>query len=160
MSSSTLVAIQTQLNLYSYPIFMILGSIGNAFILIIFSGHRQNACSIYLITSTIINILYLLASGFFEIFAVYDDGTIRVLILCKISTYMPNVMGQVTKTMLVLACIDRYLITNNQALFRAFSTPKRAKYVIVFSIIFWLIAASHSPIMTIIVNGQCTRTGI
>ncbi len=135
ISSSTLTTIQTQLIFYGYSASMVLGSIGNVFILIIFSRHRQNACPIYLMTSAIINILYLLASGFFETFPFHDDRTIGAIILCKFSGYIPGVIAQVTKTMLVLACIDRYLITNNQARFRAFSTPKRAKYLIVFSII-------------------------
>jgi len=110
MSSSTLGTIQTQLNLYAYPFFMIFGSIGNVFILILLSRRRQNACSIYLISSAIMNILYLLTDGFFRIFAVYNDGTIRAIILCKMSNYIPTVTGQVTKTMVVLACIDRYLV--------------------------------------------------
>jgi len=160
MSSSTLATIETQLKLYAYPVFMILGSIGNIFILIIFSRQRQSACSIYLITSAIINILYLLTTAFLVIFPLYDNGTINAIIFCKISSYIPIVIGQVTKTMLVFACIDRYMITSNQARFRAFRTPKRAKYLIVFSIFFWVITAIHIPIMSIIVNGQCTQVGI
>ena len=62
--------------------------------------------------------------------------------------------------MLLLACIDRYMITSNQAHRRALSTPKRAKYLILFSYIFWLIVACHVPIMTTIVNAQCTRVGL
>ncbi len=64
-----------------------------------------------------------------------------------------NVLGQTTKTMLPLACVDRYMITNSRARIRAFSTPKRAKYIIIISCIFWLIALCHTPIMAIIVNG-------
>ena len=62
--------------------------------------------------------------------------------------------------MLVLACIDRFLITSDRASFRAFSTPKRAKYLIFFSIIFWSLFVIHIPIMTTVVNGQCTTSGI
>jgi hypothetical protein len=62
--------------------------------------------------------------------------------------------------MLLLACIDRYLITSDRASFRAFSTPRRAKYFILFTYIFWLIAASHILIMATTSNGQCTKLGI
>jgi hypothetical protein len=62
--------------------------------------------------------------------------------------------------MLVLACIDRYLITSDRASFRAFSTLKRAKYFIFFTYIFWLTAASHILIMETTNNGQCTKLGI
>ena len=161
MSSSTLTTIQTQLNLYGYSIFMILGNIGNVFIVIIFSRQRQNACAIYLISSAIVNSVYLTFNGFVQIFPFYyGDGTIRAIIFCKIYTYILNVLGQIAKTMVVLACIDRFLITSDRASFRAFSTPKRAKYLIFFSIIFWSLFAIHIPIMTTIVNGQCTTFGI
>ena len=52
MACSTLTTIQIQLNLYGYSIFMILRIInGNIFIVILFNRHRQNACSIYLLSS-------------------------------------------------------------------------------------------------------------
>ena len=89
----------------------------------------------------------------------YNEQSMRALVLCKISGYVPSAFGQITKTMLLLACIDRYMIASNQAHLRAFSTAKRAKYLILFSYIFSLIVASHVPIMTTIVTGQCTRVG-
>jgi hypothetical protein len=42
-------SIQHQLNLYGYTIFMVLGNIGNLFIVLIFSRQHQNACSIYIL---------------------------------------------------------------------------------------------------------------
>jgi hypothetical protein len=161
MSSSDLKTIQTQLNLYGYSIFMILGNIGNVFIIILFSQPRQNTCSIYLISSAVANMLYLTFTGLFEIFPFYyGDETIRAIILCKLHAYTINVLGQITKTLLVLACIDRFLITNARASFRAFSTIKRAKYLIFFSIIFWSLLNIYVPIVTTVANGQCGIFGI
>ncbi len=57
-SSSILITIQTQLNLYTYSIFMILGIGGNIFIDIL-NQQRQNACATYLLSSSVVNILYL-----------------------------------------------------------------------------------------------------
>jgi hypothetical protein len=73
---------------------------------------------------------------------------------------MRNFIGQVPKTLIILACIDRFLITSNRAGFRAFSTSKRAKYVIFFSCIFWSLFVSHTAIMTTVVNGQCIMFGV
>jgi hypothetical protein len=161
MSSSTLTTIQTQLNNYGYPIFMILGNIGNVFIIRLFSQQRQNACSLYLISAAVVNILYLTFTGFVQIFPIYyADGTIRAIISCKIYAYVINVIGQMAKTLLVLACIDRFLVTNERVNFRLFSKPKQAKYLIVFSIIFWLLFTIHIPITRTIVNGQCGVFGI
>jgi hypothetical protein len=61
---------------------------------------------------------------------------------------------------ILLVCIDRYMITSTRANFRAFSTVKRAKYLVVFSFIFWLIASCHIPIMQTISNGQCSLFGV
>jgi hypothetical protein len=156
MSTSVLPTIQTELNRYGYPIFMTLGNIGNIFIVILFSQRHKNACSIYLICSAIMNDLYLTFNSFVQIFPFYyADETMRAFALCKIRYYVSNVLGQLAKTMIVLACIDRFLITNNQANLRAFSTVKRAKRYILISIIFWPIFASHIAIMTTILNKEC-----
>jgi hypothetical protein len=161
MSSTILATAQSQLILYGYSLFMIFGNIGNAFIVIIFSRQRQNACSIYLLSSAIVNILYLTFNGFIQIFPVkYIDETPTTLALCKTYTYLTSIIGQVAKTLIVLACIDRYLITSDRATRRAFSTPKRAKYLIFFFVIFWSLMGVHIPIMVTIVNGQCNGSGI
>jgi hypothetical protein len=161
MSSLTLATIQTQLTVYGYSIFMILGNIGNTFIIILFHRNRQNPCSIYLSSSALMNIIYLIMFGFVQIFPfAYNDGTMRAIIVCKCYTYILIVLGQTAKTVLVFACIDRFLITNDRASFRAFSTPKKAKYLICFTIIFWFLISIHIPIMVTIANGRCTRIGV
>jgi hypothetical protein len=90
----------------------------------------------------------------------YPDRTILVIIFCKLYKYILYIVGQEAKTMITLACIDRFLITSNRVSFRAFSTPKRAKYLILYSLIFWSLSAIHVPIMITVVNGQCTTSGI
>jgi hypothetical protein len=140
---------------------MILGNIGNVFILIIFSRQRQNPCAIYLMSSSIVNSVYLISFGLVQIFSFYYGGeTIFELAFCKIYGYILNVLGQIARTMVVLACVDRFMITNERATFRAFSTLKRAKWFIFFSIIFWFLFDIHIPIMRTIINGQCVLFGI
>jgi hypothetical protein len=51
-------------------------------------------------------------------------------------------------------------MTNERASFRAFSTSKRAKYLISFSIIFWLLFTIFIPITRTVLNGQCGVFGI
>jgi hypothetical protein len=153
--------IENELTLFGNPICMILGNIGNAFIVIIFSRQRQSACGIYLIGSAIVNIISITFSAIASIFIFYyPSSTILVISFCKIYKYILYIFGQVPKTLLVLVCIDRFLITSTRASFRAFSTPKRAKYLIFFSFIFWSLTTLHVPIMITVVNGQCTTAGI
>ncbi|CAF2571113.1 unnamed protein product [Rotaria sp. Silwood2] len=160
MSTSILPTIQSQLNFYGYPICLVLGNIGNIFIVIIFSQQRVNACSTYLISSAIANSCYLTFNSFIQIFPFYyADESIRAFALCKIRFYVSNLLGQIAKTMITLACIDRFMFTSSRATFRAFSQPKRAKWLVFVSIIFWFIFASHIAIMTTIINKRCGTFG-
>ncbi|CAF3136025.1 unnamed protein product [Rotaria sp. Silwood2] len=161
MSTSILSTIQNQLSFYGYLIPMVLGNVGNTFIVIRFTRQRNNACSVYLISSAIVNNIYLTFTGCAHLFPFYyGDQTTRALFLCKIHAYVPSVLGLITKTMIVFACIDRFMVTNKSASFRTFSTPKKAKYVIFVSILFWPLCCSHIGIMTTIINGQCGQFGI
>ena len=156
MSTSSLPYIQNEMNFYGYPILLTVGDIGNIFILILFNRQRSNACSIYLMNSAVANILYLTIGGFFKIFSYsYTDQTLRSIILCKLSNYTPSFLGQVTKTLLIFACIDRYMITSRSATLRAFSTAKRAKYFTFGIYIFWAIVASHTLVWVTVIRGQC-----
>jgi hypothetical protein len=108
-----------------------------------------------------VNSLYLICFGLVQLFPpYYGTGTIFILAFCKMIGYILNVLGQIARTMVVLACVDRFLITNERATFRAFSTLKRAKWFIFFSIIFWLIFDIHIPIMYTIIDGQCAWFGV
>jgi hypothetical protein len=76
MLSLTLATVQAELNLYGYSIFMILGTIRNTFIVLIFNQNHQNTCSIYLLSSAIVNGIYLIVSGLFALFPYnYIDET-------------------------------------------------------------------------------------
>ncbi|CAF1203792.1 unnamed protein product [Rotaria sp. Silwood1] len=160
MSTSILSTIQSQLNFYCYLIPMILGNVGNIFIIILFTRQRKNACSIYLISSAIVNNIYLIFTGYAQIFPFYyADQTTRAFFLCKIRSYIPSVLGLLTKTLIAFACIDRFMVTNKRASFRALSTRRKAKSLIFFSILFWPVCNSHIAIMTTIINGQCGQFG-
>lgn len=161
MSTSILPTIQSQLNLYGYPISLVLGNIGNLFIIIIFTRHRANSCSTYLVCSAIANSCYLTFNSFVQIFPFYyRDESIRAFALCKIRFYVSNVLGQIAKTIIILACIDRFMFTSSRAKFRAFSNVKYAKWLVALSIAFWPILASHIAIMTTIINQRCGIFGI
>ncbi|CAF3550515.1 unnamed protein product [Adineta steineri] len=140
MTSPTLTAIQTQINFYVNPTVAILGGI---------------------VIAAIFNTFYLGFNRVLQYFPFYYlDGTVRAFFLCKLRGYLPTVLGQVAKTMIVFACIDRYMITSNRATFRALSTSKRAKYLIAFSVIFWSLVSSHIAVGSTIINGQCGQFGI
>ncbi|CAF1476172.1 unnamed protein product [Adineta steineri] len=107
----------------SSSILTILGDIGNIFIVIIFLRHRQNGCAIYLISAAILNSVYITFNRFVQYFPFYySDETLRAFILCKIRLYLPSIIGQLAKTMIVCACIDHFMITTNRVTVRAFKS--------------------------------------
>lgn len=122
---------------------------------------RLNACSIYLISLAIANSFYLTFNSFVQIFPFYySDESIRAFALCKIRFYVSNFLGQIAKTLLALACIDRFLFTSSKAKFREFSNSRGAKILILLTIIFWPIFASHIAIWTTIISQRCGTFGI
>lgn len=160
MVTMILSSIQSQMNFYGYPILLVFGNIGNMFTLILFYPQRQQPCSFYLFNSTAANILHLTIYCFFKIFPyTYSNGNLQDIITCKITTYIPAFLGQIPKTLLVCACIDRYMITSKNAHLRAFSTIKRAKYTTCAVYLFWPIIQIHLLIWVTVSNGQCTKIG-
>lgn len=148
MASPTISAAITQLNLYGYPLIIVLENIGDILIIIIFSRQRLNACSTYVLSLATVNDIYLTFNCLSRIFPYpFTDMTLSAFVYCKMRYYISGTFGQVAKTMIVLAAVDRYMITNIRVSFRVFSTPRGAKYLIFFSFIFWLIAGVHIPIM-------------
>ena len=151
--------VMSPIRTYLYPICLTFGCIGNIFILIIFNQQRTNVCSLYLRVLAVMNFLYLLYSGFTQIFpASYINVTLKDIVLCKLQYYIPSALGQVGKSMLIYACIDRYMVTSERALVRAFSTIKQAKYLIVIAILVWLILPIHTIVFTYVDQGQCTKS--
>jgi hypothetical protein len=140
---------------------MISGIIGNAFIVIIFSRQHRNPCAIYLMSSAIVNSVYIICFALVQIIPYYyGNGIMLGLVVCKLRAYILNDLGQIARTMIILACLDRFLRTNERATFQAFSTPKRAKWLILSSIVFWLVLNVYIPIMETIINEQCGLPGI
>jgi len=106
------------MTVYGYSIFMTLGNIGNPFIVMIFHRQHQSACAIYLICAAVMNSAYLTFDGIASIFILfYPDRTTREISFCRMYKYILYIIGQVPKTALVLAFIDRFLITSSRASF-------------------------------------------
>ena len=156
MSVDTMIAVENVINSYGYIVVLVLGSMGNLLVFILFIRQRPNASVVYIINSATANLLYLLTYYALKVLLdANNDESIVSLLVCKLSSYIPNVLGPVARTILTLACIDRYMITSRRFALRALSTPKRSKYLVFFTYIFWMIGASHCLPAFIVYNGQC-----
>lgn len=161
ISTNLLPAIQTELNRYGLSIILILGIIGNSWIIILFRRTRQKSCSMYLLWASVINNLYLIFAIPPTLYTLnYGDLNSRSIIYCKLRFYLTNTLGQTARYLIILACIDRYLITVNSVRFRNLTQSSTARYFIGFTFLFWHIFPIHIPILTTITNGRCSQFGL
>ncbi|CAF3989836.1 unnamed protein product [Rotaria sordida] len=132
MSSSLLLFIQTQLVRYGTTILMVLGCIGNAYVVFHF-----------------INIPLTVFT--YE----YGDPSLYLIGLCKARYYLFHVWGQMSRYFIILACIDRFALTNMNVNIRLLSKPYMARRLIGITTIGWHLFAIHIVIMTTVKNGRC-----
>jgi hypothetical protein len=154
MSSSVLPLVQVQLNRYALPIILILGTIGNVFIVALFYKRRHHSCSMYLIWGAVMNSAFITLNISISLYAFdYEDPTIRFVPFCKVRAYLAHTSGQIARYLIVLVCADRLLLTSNYARFRVINRSSVIKWVIVIVFIFWNVSSIHIPILTTITNG-------
>jgi hypothetical protein len=161
MSSSVLPLLQDQLNRYALPIILILGNVGNAFIVILFNKHRQNSCSMYLILAAVMNSAFITFNIPISRYAIdFVDPTSLSLPFCKVRFYLYHAWGQIARYLIVLACVDRFVLTSNHAWFRVINSPSVIRCIIGILFIFWHISPIHILILVTISNGRCGPTGV
>lgn len=99
---------------------------------------------------------YFLASSFANVFQlniglgthILDSGFSihpyhRSSVLCKCRNYFINIGGFLSQTYLLLACVDRYLISLNKSRYRQINTIPMADRIIRFTVCFWFSILSH-----------------
>ena len=161
MSIAFLSIIQPYINLYGMAILLIFDNIGNILVILLFRQHRKTTCSVYLSSTALINIVYLTFNISIIIDTYMRDNPVPTsLIFCELRFYLSQLFAQMARYFIVLACFDRYVITNINFCRRSFNRPNIAKRLILFVTIFWCIIGSHQLVFTKINNGQCGQFGV
>jgi hypothetical protein len=156
MSTSLLPVVQIQLVRYGITTIMFLGCTGNAYVVFAFLKHYKNPCSILLLSAAVMNIIYLGLSIPLNVYTYeHGDPSLYSMGLCKSRYYLFHVWGQMSRYFIVLACIDRFALTNRSNKIRRLSQSHIARYLIVIITIFWHLFALHIAIMTTVKNGRC-----
>ena len=158
-SITRLELIQEYLTRYGMPTYMTFGNIGLIFNLIIFSQptHRKNPCSLYILTMSVCSLIGL-NLALIPIIIKLDYIN---LILCRLHTYFVQVFNQTMRTLIVIACADRYAICNERASIRLFSQYQVAIKVIPSVFLFWIIFAILPTMLYSIENNLCdAKSGI
>jgi hypothetical protein len=159
---SSLQIVQEYLTRYGMSIYLILGNFGNLFNITIFcqASHRKNSCSLYLLFASIMNIFII---NFGVIPTLYSlnhiDPETYSIIYCKLRLYLLHSTLMISRSMIVLACIDRFAISSASQRIHTFCQPKIAISLIIFISFLWPIIASHILVLLTIKSGHCTAYG-
>ncbi|UJR09362.1 hypothetical protein I4U23_013606 [Adineta vaga] len=115
----TLISIQERLYRFGGPILMILGTISNLFSILVFTQKllRKNPCSIYFMAFNIANLMLIYASFLPPVLEIgYNiQHTSSNLVLCRLRLYVAFVFNCLCPSYLILASIDRVMITSANA---------------------------------------------
>ncbi len=147
-----LVSIQTNLYRFGGPVLMGVGTVSCILSVIVFTKKnlRKNPCSIYFIAFNISNFLLIFTSILFSTMANgYNiDPTLYNLTFCHFRFYGILLFDILSPSYLILASIDRILITSRNALTRQRST-RRLVFICIISItLFWMLFHIHALILT------------
>ncbi|UJR38680.1 hypothetical protein I4U23_031346 [Adineta vaga] len=159
-STANILTVLSSVQYYMFrfvsPIVLLLGSIGCIINLMVFTQKilRKNSCAIYFIAYNAANFIYIYAAPFYATLNVgYNiDASIQNLILCRLRFYTTVLFNCLCSFYLVLASIDRVLITSSNARTRQKSTLRMAYICIIGGTIFWALFQSHALFLTNIIQ--------
>ena len=145
---TSLLQVQTYLYSFGGPILMSLGTASSVLSLAVFvkKNLRKNPCAIYLTAYHIASLLLIYTTVLPQTLAKgYNvDPTSYNLPFCRFRFYTALLFDVLGPSYLILASIDRILLTSRHALTRQRSTPRLAYACITSVTLFWLLAESHT----------------
>ena len=135
---------------YGNTVIYVLGTIGNLLSIAIFlkKKWRKNVCVFYFLVSLLLSLVGLncivLASSFMTGWNINIQNS--SVLLCKLLFYVSFVTATLTPTVLILASIDRLLISSQNIDTRLYSSKRLAYFLISISTIFWILFNLHTLI--------------
>ena len=140
--------------LYKYvvPVIYILGNMGNfaSFLIFLKKSWKKNVCVFYFKFCLLFNSCFvnsaILARIFMYGFGIYLQNS--SVLLCKLYFYAFFLFISLSPTILILASIDRLLISSQNVDTRLYSSKRLAYFSISLSTVFWSIFYMHTLIMS------------
>jgi hypothetical protein len=131
---------------YLTPIYII-GILGNILNIIIFLRRnlRVNACSQYFIGLSMAQIILFNSFAIIQIVAYLIGYNLSqtMIVICKIRVYLYMVSLGLMRQFLCLISIDRWVVTTRNARIRKLSSLRVIRWLIIGSILFWLLYSIH-----------------
>ena len=150
-SESNLIAILTtipiHLHRYAVPLLYVLGNLGNAISIAIFSkkSWRKNVCTFYFVVCLLCNTAFINSTmlGSIAITGFNIHAHNYSPMLCKVFYYCSYLFSTYYPIILILASIDRLLISSQKVDTRLYSSKRLAYFSIGTSSILWSIFSLH-----------------
>jgi hypothetical protein len=159
---SFLEAVQQGLTRYGMSSYLVLGTIGNLANIAIFcqKDHRKNSCSLYLLTASFINVFIINYGVIPTIYSLdHLNPELNWVVSCKMRLYLLHCALMMSRSLVVLACVDRFALSSSSQRVRSFCQPKMVFPVIFCVLITWPLIAIHIPILLTIQFGRCSTFG-
>ncbi|CAF2063106.1 unnamed protein product [Rotaria magnacalcarata] len=142
--ATSILLVSKYLAIYGYSLIAIVGCIGNAWNILIFTSSksiRHNQCGFYLITTSISDCCLLLVVLPFRIseLAFETDVTRLSEFWCKFRPMLTYTLALISLSSVCFAAIDQYLSTNHHVWIRQISTLKLAHRLVYGALIIWTI---------------------
>jgi hypothetical protein len=155
-TSALLISIQQNLYRFGGPLLLLVGTISCILNLMVFTKNtlRKNPCTICLIGVNITNFLFLYLDFLFTMLATgYNINlTSNNIIFCRFNTYVAFVLVCLESSYLILASIDRTLVTSRNAGTRRLSTRRFIHISMISLALFWALFNIHALIFIQIVQ--------
>ncbi|UJR20133.1 hypothetical protein I4U23_023265 [Adineta vaga] len=145
------------------PLLLIFGTGGNMINCGVFlqKNLRSNSCSIYIIASSISHTILLIWAMSTNLYSFRNKDPLTYLITyCKIRPYLISFLFMISRTYIVMACIDRYALCSPYVHIRAFSRIQIAFRLIPIVILVWLFLPIHLLIFNTIEQDRCIMPGL
>ena len=144
----TLVSVQTYLYQIGGVILMVVGASGCILSLVIFSKKnlRKNPCSFYFIAYNLAN-LFLICISLLQGMLAYGYNTnlsVANTSVCRLDYYLGYILDTLSPFYLIMASIDRILVTSRDAHIRRRSTHRLAYICIIGGTICFMLIHSHT----------------
>jgi hypothetical protein len=143
--------------------YLVLGNIGNLANIIVFrqKQHRKNSCSLYLLTASVINVFIINYGIIPTLYSLnYPDPELYSIVFCKLRLYLLHSALMMSRSLVILACIDRFALSSLSPNIRLFCQRKVAFPAIFCVLITWPLIAVHIPILLTIQSGRCSTFGV
>ncbi|CAF0954329.1 unnamed protein product [Adineta ricciae] len=153
---STLLSVQQNLFKIGGPILIFLGVVSNLLSLTVFiqKNFRKNPCSIYFMAFNVSNLILIYGSLLPPVLEIgYNiNHTAFNLGLCRLRLYVAFVFNCLCPSYLILASIDRVIMSSANANVRKYSTQRHAYILSISNAVSWSVSLIHVAIFSTIIE--------